>query len=963
MIALSRNYYVPLQVFIALFAVCPAHAAFIDNSDGTVSDSVTGLMWDKCSWGQSNNTTCAGGAATTHTWAQALGVAVTANAASYKGYGDWRLPNVKELESLMKIDASSPAIDTTVFPNTLSGWYWTASTYAYAPVPANAWNVDFSDGGTNAGNKTGINYVRLVRSGQSFASFDRFADLAAPVYQSAALNAANTVATLTFDEAPLNNLADLAALKAAVTFAADGTTFSALAGGDAVAIFGSTVTVTFATPLTGSTNKIKIAANSLKDDHGNVLASAVTTGALAANDITAPAYQSAALNAGLTVATLTFDETLVNNLASIDPLLKANVTFAADGTTFSALVAGDAVALSGSTLTVTFASALSGTTNKLKIAANSLKDAAGNVLASAVTTAALDATDTTPSAFSFTAQTGAALSTATESNAITVTGINAAANISISGGQYAVSTNSGGTWGAYTAGAGTVNLNDQVKVKLTSSGSYSTATTATLTIGGVSAAFSVTTQAAPAASNDPGPYVPPVINALSGGETTLTGTTPVNAAPGSTLVIPSGASVSGVAITLTAPVGGATGKPVTIKIGSNTMTVTPTGANVVVTLKTMMLNGVPTLVLAVSSGAVTVSAQPGQPLLTVSNSGMVVTAGENGGTVAFADNGNPLLGVTLGSVVLPSNAFASINAFATIQDGKLYAGEVAVLDASGKVARVRLGSLAGSGSLGDPLKPATTAGLETTVVTPDLKGKVARISEQDDFTAALAAALGKDFTVQSQNADGVLSLGFPGGKLQALPYGDITIDTSRADGVTLTVFNRAEVAKSGVVTRFAPAVGDFAQFTASLARLDKAAVVAVLEDGMVHVRFKGATYPLQPAWTVTPDKDGQAGLSTDEQGMIVYRDSAGSRQMLYPVFADLPRLLDVFKVLDATASVIGNSDGTATAKFMGKTFTLKPDYRLTSAPTAQAGKDWWQDKDGKVYLRNGDGSVQGFMVR
>lgn len=950
-------------VSLVLFAAWPAHAALTDNGDGTVSDDVTGLMWDKCSWGQSNNTTCAGGAATTHDWYQALSVAVTANAASYKGHSDWRLPNVNELESLVKIDAASPAVDTTVFPNTISSYYWTASTYVSDQT--RAWPVGFEVGDPFFLVKTNTNYVRLVRNGQSFTSFDRFADLAAPAYQSAALNAANTVATLTFDEAPLNNLADLATLKAAVTFAADGTTFSALAGGDAVAISGSTVTVTFATPLTGSTNKIKIAANSLKDDHGNVLASAATTGALAANDITAPAYQSAALNAGLTVATLTFDETLVNNLASIDPLLKANVTFAADGTTFSALAGGDVVALSGSTLTVTFASALSGATNKVKIAANSLKDAAGNALASAATTAALDATDTTPSAFSFTAQTGAALSTATESNAITVTGINAAAAISISGGQYAVSTDNGGSFGAYTAGAGTVNLNDQVKVKLTSSNSYSTAATATLTIGGVNGTFSVTTLAAPAPAYDPGPYVPPAPTLINAGphmETTLTGTTPVTAEPGSILVVPAGIGAAGAVITLPAPTG--SGEAVTIKLNGKVLSVTPLGDKATVTLKKVTINGVETLVLAVTGGTVSVGAQAGQPLLAVAGS-VVLTAGDNGGAVSTRSDGDSgsTVAVTGGYVILPSNAFASTNAFATIQDGRLFAGEVAVLDAGGKVARVRLGSLAVSGALGDPLNPATKAGLESKVVVPDLKGKVARISEKDDFTAALATALGKDFTVQGQNADGVLSLGFPGGKLQALPYGDITIDTSRADGVTLTAANRAELAKSGVITRFAPAVGDFATFTASLTRLDKAAMVAVQEDGMVHMRFKGVTYPLQPAWTVTPDKDGQAGLSTDEQGMFVYVDGAGYRQTLYPVFADLPRLLDVFKALDATAGVTGNSDGTATAKFMGKTFTLKPDYRLTNAPTDQAGKDWWLDFDGKVFIRNGDGSAQGFEVR
>ena len=100
------------------------------------------------------------------------------------------------------------------------------------------------------------------------------------------------------------------------------------------------------------------------------------------------------------------------------------------------------------------------------------------------------AADTTPNAFSFTAQTGVALSTVATSNTITVAGINSAANISIAGGTYSING------GAYTAVTGTANNGDTVTVKQTSSAGYSILTTATLTIGGVSGAFNVTTLAA-----------------------------------------------------------------------------------------------------------------------------------------------------------------------------------------------------------------------------------------------------------------------------------------------------------------------------------------------------------------------------------------------------------------------------------------------------------------------------------
>jgi uncharacterized membrane protein len=105
-----------------------------------------------------------------------------------------------------------------------------------------------------------------------------------------------------------------------------------------------------------------------------------------------------------------------------------------------------------------------------------------------VTTAAF-VVDTTPNAFSFASQTGALRSTLATSTTMVVSGINAAAGISITGGQYRINS------GAYTSGAGTVTAGQAISVQLTSSAAFSTATVATLTIGGVDGQFSVTTEA------------------------------------------------------------------------------------------------------------------------------------------------------------------------------------------------------------------------------------------------------------------------------------------------------------------------------------------------------------------------------------------------------------------------------------------------------------------------------------
>ncbi len=103
--------------------------------------------------------------------------------------------------------------------------------------------------------------------------------------------------------------------------------------------------------------------------------------------------------------------------------------------------------------------------------------------------------DVTPNAFSFIAVTGAAVSSEVTSPTVTISGIDTASTISITGGTYAIGT------GAFTSTAGTITTGQTVKVKVMTSASNSTAVTATLTIGGVTGSFSVTTIAADATPN------------------------------------------------------------------------------------------------------------------------------------------------------------------------------------------------------------------------------------------------------------------------------------------------------------------------------------------------------------------------------------------------------------------------------------------------------------------------------
>ena len=135
---------------------------FTVNANGTVVHAATGLMWKQCKEGLSG-AACSTGAATFLQWPDAL---TAAKNSSVAGFSDWRLPNKQELESIVDDTCSSPAINSTVFPGTISNYTWTSTTNA--DFPDAAWVVYFGDGSTTSYSKPYGYVVRLVRSGHSF---------------------------------------------------------------------------------------------------------------------------------------------------------------------------------------------------------------------------------------------------------------------------------------------------------------------------------------------------------------------------------------------------------------------------------------------------------------------------------------------------------------------------------------------------------------------------------------------------------------------------------------------------------------------------------------------------------------------------------------------------------------------------------------------------------------------------
>lgn len=149
-----------------------ATLAYQDNGDGTITDLNTSLMWEKKSDDGSINDRD-----NLYTWDNAFAVHVAGlnSGGGFAGHTDWRVPNVKELQSIMNYQnvypAVSAAFNTGCAPGctvltcscTISNSHWSSSTYAYGPEFV--WIVSSINGSVNVDFKTNSDYVRAVRAG------------------------------------------------------------------------------------------------------------------------------------------------------------------------------------------------------------------------------------------------------------------------------------------------------------------------------------------------------------------------------------------------------------------------------------------------------------------------------------------------------------------------------------------------------------------------------------------------------------------------------------------------------------------------------------------------------------------------------------------------------------------------------------------------------------------------------
>jgi hypothetical protein len=131
-----------LRIPTAVTAAPPCRYAI--SSEITI-DNQTKLTWQRLPDGSSL------------TWAKAETYCAYLNAAG----GEWRLPTIEELQTIIDEQTYNPAIDQTAFPMTQASYFWSST--AHKSGAGSIWRVNFFDGEVSAGSAGDMLYVRCVR--------------------------------------------------------------------------------------------------------------------------------------------------------------------------------------------------------------------------------------------------------------------------------------------------------------------------------------------------------------------------------------------------------------------------------------------------------------------------------------------------------------------------------------------------------------------------------------------------------------------------------------------------------------------------------------------------------------------------------------------------------------------------------------------------------------------------------
>ena len=138
--------------------------AFDDHADGTVTHRARQLMWMRCSVGQTLDGGSCRGSAQRLDWAAAQAAAAELNASGRLFFKDWRVPQLGELASITERHCRNPRVNSAVFPNTATDYYWTVTPRAAVKPETSAYGLNFGEDGVADFVKSEALHVRLVRT-------------------------------------------------------------------------------------------------------------------------------------------------------------------------------------------------------------------------------------------------------------------------------------------------------------------------------------------------------------------------------------------------------------------------------------------------------------------------------------------------------------------------------------------------------------------------------------------------------------------------------------------------------------------------------------------------------------------------------------------------------------------------------------------------------------------------------
>ena len=350
---------------------------------------------------------------------------------------------------------------------------------------------------------------------------------------------------------------------------------------------------------------------------------------------------------------------------------------------------------------------------------------------------------------------------------------------------------------------------------------------------------------------------------------------------------------------------------------------------------------------------------------------VTTTGGAAGSSVGFHKNPADYSGAVsaesgdVSVVVKPSAASAKSAAFAATAATitlTLKEGEVARFNSAGDLSGVYVGSLSGTaGKTGDPVAvtvPANVIAYPSTGIAKLDGNKIGRLGN-NLLPAFAEVAIGSGTgtgtgtggnTMTQDSSTGATRLVTASRSYYGLPLLPVTVDAAVADGIVRNSDGTVSWTQKGISVRFAPSVGDIAQFAAD-AQAGYALSTQVRGDGAMKLVGSGILYLGRPRFETETGLTGGSGFRWNAQfNRLTYTDAGGKTQVFDPTLMDAGQVAQTVAGMGAGWAMHSETDGTLTVTGPGGAlYKLLPDYAAKLSTIGKALNSAWLAQDGKIY--------------